>query len=120
MKAGISSWSFPGGLADHGPADRQTKTAGFDGIKLALSSEGCLIPSRSDVGAYHDITAADGSLRENAVRLPSSACPTHCHLVAELLLIGQYVVQLPDRVTPHVTIGEQHVRTPHVPAETGN
>lgn len=50
MKSGISSWSFPGGLqglGDYGPAARQAKAAGFDGIELALSPEGCLTPKSS-------------------------------------------------------------------------
>ena len=47
MKSSISSWSFPGGLdglGEYGPAARQAKAAGFEGLELALSPKGCLTP----------------------------------------------------------------------------
>lgn len=72
MKASISPWSFPGGLgglADYAPAARQAKAAGFEGIEVALSPEGCMTPDTKEA----DIRKLAASIRNEGIEVAGIA-----------------------------------------------
>lgn len=72
MKAGISGWSFPGGLSgikDFGPVAKQAKAAGFDGVEVALSNEGALTPQSND----KQIAAVGASIRNEGIEIAGVA-----------------------------------------------
>jgi L-ribulose-5-phosphate 3-epimerase len=68
MKASISSWSFPGGLAglaDYAPVARQARAAGFVGLEIALSPQGCLTPDSSEA----EMARVAASIRAEGVEI---------------------------------------------------
>jgi hexulose-6-phosphate isomerase len=72
MKASISPWSFPGGLSgltDYAPAARQAKAAGFAGIEVALSPNGCMTPETKEA----DIRKLAASIRSEGVEVAGLA-----------------------------------------------
>jgi len=72
MKAGISIWAFPGGLAgvkEFGPAARQAKAAGFDGLEVAISGEGALTPQSDE----RQIAAVGASIRNEGLEVAGVA-----------------------------------------------
>jgi L-ribulose-5-phosphate 3-epimerase len=72
MKAGISIWSFPGGLAgvkDFGLPAKQAKAAGFDGLEVAISGEGALTPDSNE----QQIAAVGASIRNEGLEVAGVA-----------------------------------------------
>ncbi len=72
MKAGISIWSFPGGLSgvkEFGPAAKQAKAAGFDGLEVAISPEGALTPESDE----RQIAAVGASIRNEGLEVAGVA-----------------------------------------------
>lgn len=76
MKAGISTWSFPGGLAgpkDFAPIARQAKAAGFDGLEVALSAEGAVTPQTSEA----DLVSVGRAIRNEGIEIVGVATGLH-------------------------------------------
>ncbi|GMV96710.1 MAG: hypothetical protein AMXMBFR83_10710 [Phycisphaerae bacterium] len=76
MKAGISTWSFPGGLSgpkDFAPLARQAKAAGFDGLEVAVSAEGALTPETPE----REIAAIGRAIRNEGLEIVGVATGLH-------------------------------------------
>ncbi|MBI4578940.1 MAG: sugar phosphate isomerase/epimerase, partial [Planctomycetes bacterium] len=72
MKASISPWSFPGGLgglADYGPPAKQAKAAGFTGMEVALSPQGCMTPETTEA----DVRKVAASIRSEGLEIAGLA-----------------------------------------------